>query len=276
MSPRRLEPLKSRLASGDCSPDVERHPCQPVAIKEAAGFTLIELIIALTLVALMAVGLWGAFRISVRSWMRGTEFIDTNQRTRTILDLVKKQMASIYGLSVPIDSQPGSPIVPLFAGKDMSVQFISLNSLRFQENPGLTMVSYDLIRDKAGRFSMVEREAPYLGLDLALSTTMDDREEQLTPIFEDLESFSFEFFDPGAQDRPARWVKEWNTSETLRLPTALSLTMVARDVRGGLLSRHLVVPIMAKPYDPRVTFVNPFENRPVPRRLNQDESRINR
>jgi Type II secretion system (T2SS), protein J len=151
-----------------------------------------------------------------------------------------------------------------------------LNSLRFQDNPGLTMVSYDLTRDRAGRFSLVEREARYLGLDLMQSTTMDSRDEQLTTIFEDLESFSFEFYDPGTQDRPARWVKEWNTRETLRLPEAVSLTMVARDSRGGLLSRHLVVPIMAKPYDPRVTFVNPFENRPAPRRLNQDDPRINR
>ncbi|MBP1601777.1 MAG: hypothetical protein H6Q06_1928, partial [Acidobacteria bacterium] len=27
-------------------------------------------------------------------------------------------------------------------------------------------------------------------------------------------------------------------------------------------SRHLVVPIMSQPYDPRLNFVNPFESRP--------------
>ena len=239
----------------------------------SSGFTLLELIIALTLVALMAVGLWGAFRISVRSWTRGTEFIDTNQRTRTILDLVKKQLASTYGLFAPSDSRPGSVLAPVFAGAETSMQFLSLNSLRFQDNPGLTMVSYDLANDRAGRFSLVEREARYLGLDPGRETSLDIRDEQVTTIFQDLESFSFEYFDPGVQDQPARWVREWNSRELLRLPGAVSLTMVARDSRGGLLSRHLVVPILAKPYDSRSTFVNPFENRPAPRRLNEDDPR---
>ncbi len=63
------------------------------------------MLVAVTLVAVMAVALWAVFRISINSWIRGTEFIDTNQRNRSILDLVKKQMASIYAVNAPADLQ---------------------------------------------------------------------------------------------------------------------------------------------------------------------------
>ena len=68
-----------------------------------AGFTLLEMIVAVTLVAMMAVGLWAVLRISIRSWSRGTEFIDANQRQRSIMDMVRKQLASAYPLFTPID-----------------------------------------------------------------------------------------------------------------------------------------------------------------------------
>ena len=95
-----------------------------------SGFTLLEMIIAVTLVAMLAVSIWGVFRISIESWKRGTEYIDANQRHRTILDLVKKQMASTYGLIAPVDLRTGGARYPLFAGTESSLQFISLNAAR--------------------------------------------------------------------------------------------------------------------------------------------------
>lgn len=238
------------------------------------GFSLLEMIIAVTLLSMMAVSVWAALRVTIRSWTRGTEFIEINQRHRTILDLVKKQTASIYGLIAPVDLQTGGAIYPIFNGTETSVQFISVTSLRFQDNPGLTMVSYDLARDHAGNYALVEREAQYLGLDPGKDTALSGRDEPVITIFEDLDSFWFEYFDPGAADRPARWEKTWNAKETGRLPTAISMTMLARDARGGLLNRRLVVPIQVRPYDPRLNFVNPFDSRQ--RRLREDDDRINR
>ncbi len=241
-----------------------------------AGFSLLEIIVAVTLVALMALALWSVMKISIQSWKRGTDYMDASQRNRSILDLVKKQMASIYGVIAPIDLQTGGAIYPIFSGAEGSVQFISLNSLRFMESPGLTMVSYDVVRDRAGNFRLVEREAQYLGLDPSRESIFDRKDETaVTTVFEGLMSFSFEYFDPGTNERPSQWVNSWNAKETGRLPTAISMTMTSRDPNGTMLSRHLVVPIMAKPNDPRLNFVNPFDNRT--RRLgSEDDINANR
>ncbi len=226
------------------------------------GFTLLETVIAVTLVAMMAVGLWSVFRISLASWKRGTESIDANQRHRSMVDLMKKQMASIYGVLAPLDPQTGGVIYPLFAGTESSVQFISLNSLRFYENAGLTTVSYDVERDLTGAFNLVQREQQFLGTDPGRESFFDRNTVEALPVFQNLTSFRFEYFDSGTADRPARWVSGWDARETRQMPAAISMTMVSQDANGETISRHLVIPIMARPNDPRMNFVNPFDSRP--------------
>jgi general secretion pathway protein J len=247
---------------------------RPVSDRKDRGFTLIETVIAVTLVAMMAVALWSAFRVSLASWKRGTDSVDANQRHRSVVDLVKKQIASIYAVIAPIDLQTGGAVYPVFAGTDSSVQFVSLNSLRFYEHPGLTMVSYDVEQDRAGAYSLVEREAQYVGLEPGRESFFDREVAQPFVVFENLTSFTFEYFDPGDSDRPARWVTEWDAKEMTELPAAISMTMISQDAKGETISRHLVVPIMSQPYDPRLNFVNPFESRP--RRLRRQDAQMER
>jgi hypothetical protein len=222
---------------------------------------------------MLAATLWGVFRVSIESWKRGTEFIDANQRHRTLLDLVKKQMASTYGLIAPADPLTGGKPYPLFAGSEASLQFISLTSLRFFENPGLTMVSYDVLPNERGNLALYEREERYLGFDPDPEFFLARTEERAVEIFDNLVSFMFEYFDPGDNQRPPQWLSQWNAKEIGRLPTAISMTMISLDREGNRFSRHLVVPVMAKPYDPRLRFVNPFEERRRRIRRNEEQRR---
>ena len=223
---------------------------------------MLEVLVSVTMVALMAVALWSVFRISLTSWARGTAYIDANQRQRSVMDLVKKQMTSVYPAIAPADPQVGGAVYPIFTGSPESVQFISLTSLRFNQNPGLTAVSYELVRGEEGSHSLVEREKQYLGIDPAQESSLDPKDNTVIPIFENLVSFGFEYFDPGTNDSPAEWVREWNSRLTGVLPSAISMSMVSRDAKGQTLSRHVVIPILTKPFDPRLGFSSPFRMRP--------------
>jgi prepilin-type N-terminal cleavage/methylation domain-containing protein len=228
-------------------------------VPSEAGFTLLEMLIAVTLVAMMALSLWAVFRISIRSWSRGTEFIDANQHHRSILDLVRKQMASTYGVFSPADPQRGFASNLIFNGAEDSLRFISINSLHFQESPGLTLVSYEVDRDSSGDFSLIEKESRYLG-------QLPDEElfagqSKPTTIFNNLTSCIFEYFDPGGGDLPSQWVRDWDGQNQRRLPTAISITMSSRDPKGNELRRYLVVPIQAEAIDLRLNLINPFGGR---------------
>ncbi len=207
------------------------------------GFTLLEVVVAVTLIAMMAVGLWAVMRLSLRSWSRGTDFIDTNQRHRSILDMTRKQLASAYNLIIPADLNTGTAPYPFFNGTENSFQFISLNSLQFQESPGLTLVTYEVSQEsQANNYSLLEKESRYLGQLPDSNSTAADR---TTPVLENLSSCMFEYFDPGDSQNPSQWVKEWNAQETGKLPSAVSITVGSRDANGNAMSRQMIVPLQA-------------------------------
>ncbi len=227
--------------------------------QSAAGFTLLEMLIAVTLIAMMAVGLWAVFRMSIRSWSRGTEFIDTNQHHRSIADLVRKQMASTIGVFSPADPINNLPSNLIFSGAPDNLHFVSVNSLHFMESPGLTLVTYAVKQDSTGDFSLVEEESRYLGQPL--DENLFTGQSKPIAVFDNLTSCLFEYFDEGGNDIPAQWVRDWDATDLRRLPAAISITMTSREARGNSLVRRMVVPIQAAAIDPRVNFINPFGGR---------------
>ncbi len=229
------------------------------SISSQEGFTLLEMIVAVTLVAVMAVGLYGVFSICLRSWARGTGFIDANQHHRSILDLARKQIASAYPLLVSPRPQQGMPqaLAPhmIFAGDVASLRFISVNSLQFLESPGLTMVTYEVVQDTKGSYSLVEREIPYRGPE---SEEAIASQTKVTPIFENLVSCEFDYFDSGEGERPSRWIQEWNAAKEGRLPAAVMMSLLSRDPQGNSLNRHMVVPIQAQVETSQYGMMDPF------------------
>jgi prepilin-type N-terminal cleavage/methylation domain-containing protein len=227
--------------------------------KSEAGFTMLEMMIAVTLVAIMAVGLWAVFRIGISSWSRGTSFIDTNQRHRSILDMVQKQIASTFGVYKQSDPQLSVPPALYFSGTENSLRFVSLSSLRFYESPGLTFVIYEVAQDAGGDLSLVEKEARYLGQISDQEVTAS--QSKPTPIYENLSSCVFQYMDAGDDETSPGWVGEWDGEDRGRLPKAVSISMVSRAPGSKALSRHMVVPIQAIASDFRMNFISPFGRR---------------
>ena len=215
-------------------------------IQSEKGFTLMEMLVAVTMVAMIALGLWSVFRTSLRAWSRGTEYIDASQRHRNILDMVRKQLASAYPLTAPPDSNspnPVSPILynPIFQGTETRLHFISLNSLRFHDSPGLTLVNYEVTQGPEGAAILVQREERFLGQipDYESETDLAG----MTPLFGNLTQCYFEYL---SEDEEERWVREWDAQERGQLPEAVAINMAAVDVNGNTRSHIIIVPIHAK------------------------------
>ena len=215
-------------------------------IQSEKGFTLLEMLVAVTIVAMIAVGLWSVFRTSLRAWSRGTVYIDASQRQRTILDMVRKQLASAYPLTAPPDPNSPNPVSPIssnpiFQGTETSLHFISLNSLRFHDSPGLTLVNYEVTQGPEGAAILVEREERFLGQipDYESETDLAG----MTPLFGNLTQCYFEYL---SEDEEEPWVREWDAQERGQLPEAVAINMAAADTDGNTRSYKIVVPIHAK------------------------------
>jgi len=210
-------------------------------IQSEKGFTLLEMIVAVTLVAMMAVGIWSVFRTSLRAWSRGTEYIDASQRQRNILDMVRKQLASAYPLSAPPDLASPVAVHPIFYGTETRLSFISLNSLRFHDSPGLTLVNYEVTQDPQGAYVLHEREERYLD-------RIPDPESEIdlagiTPLLDNLDQCYFEYRSNSDDEEP--WIREWNAAERGQLPEAVAINMAAVDTDGNTRSYQIIVPIHA-------------------------------
>ena len=84
-------------------------------MRRAAGFTLLEVIISLTITSLIAVMAYGALRLGARATQRGEEKKDEDQRTRALLSLVRRQLKSAY--AYPLTDQ-GDSFVYFFGDRE--------------------------------------------------------------------------------------------------------------------------------------------------------------
>ena len=213
------------------------------------GFTLLELVVAITLIAVMAAGVWTALNMCVRSWTRGIETIEINQRDRSTADLVRKQIASAYPL-VPASSTPSSgerrtsvstASIPVFYGGENSLRFVTPNSLLSMDSGGLVLVTYEAEVDSNDNIFIVQREAPYFGQGVD-----DGGFTSSVYVFYNLKECTFEYYSYGDADNPAEWLTEWDMASRRRLPAAVRISMLYKDAERSSPGRQMIIPLRAQ------------------------------
>ena len=222
------------------------------------GFTLLELMVAVTLIAVMAVGTWRAIDICVRVWLRGIEAIDDSQRERSTYDLVRKQIASAYPLfpsptssssatgstgtqnTTAVRSTSASSI-PVFSGGETSLRFVTPNSLMSADSMGLVLATYEAEIDSNDNIALVQRESLYTGQGVN-----DGGFISSVPVFFNLKECLFEYYDAGDANNPGEWLTEWDTAARRRLPAAVRISMLFKDKKRGAPGRQMIIPMRAQ------------------------------
>src|SRR5437879_3567364 len=92
---------------------------------EGAGFTLLEVVVSLTIMAALAVVAFGGLSVGIDSWRRGTRGIDKLDRRATVERVLRRQLAVAYPMVFQVQNQ--SPV--LFAGSSNAIEFIADYSL---------------------------------------------------------------------------------------------------------------------------------------------------
>lgn len=121
------------------------------APEKHGGFTLLELIIALTVLGVIVTIVFGALRVGVRAWEKGERDIETRQRERIVLDRIARQMASIY---LPVDLPPAEAAPYLLRGDAASVEFVSRSAMMPENRAGMVFVRYEVRTDREGDASL--------------------------------------------------------------------------------------------------------------------------
>lgn len=195
----------------------------------ATGFTLIEVVITLTILGFICLIIFGAFRLGLSAWERGESVKDEYQKARIVSQLITQQVKSAVPYKIKPQKAEGDYLA--FEGDARSLRFVSSLPVRGRQPEGLVYARYEFKEEgsEGGRLILYEEKA--LNKDFFAD---EPKEELAVSLLEGVSSVRFEYFreeDP-LNNQQEEWVEEWKAKDEKRLPKALKMTIIRKNQQG--------------------------------------------
>jgi general secretion pathway protein J len=178
------------------------------------GFTLVEVLLAMSLSALLLTAVyWTYFSInrSIDAASEGQEALETG---RMLCELIKKDIRGVSAARYPV------------VGKSDIVEGRSLGEIEFVTTAGLETdrlklrrVGYALITDDKDRMILIRKESKDLNNPL-------DETAKVFEVSRIISSFHLEFFNG------TEWVAKWDSGSSATLPKQIRVTVDVVDAKG--------------------------------------------
>ncbi|PRX30486.1 general secretion pathway protein J [Orenia metallireducens] len=164
------------------------------------GFTLVEILIAVTISAIIMTVTFIFFQQSLSTWERSGANSDWQQHWRVLESDLQRHLNNIFLSPLYQDN--------LFIGEEHSLEFLTV------EDKQLKRISYFF--------------DPYQGLLKREISSIDKEESQQLLFFNNLEieGVNFYFYDP----KDDYWKGYWSYEEEERLPTAIKVQITIKKV----------------------------------------------
>ena len=198
-----------------------------------AGFTLIEVTIAISLLALMVLLLYGSFYLGERAVAKAQGRAEQSQSLRTFEEFLGGYIRSAY----PYRASIRDPSI-YFNGDDRGVEFISSlsTSLGGRGMSKIRIVS-DLVGNNGATLTLEEEMPARVG-----DNGGGGGYRNTMLLAEGLMGLRFEYLDSDPQSQDENWLDEWDGRQKRTLPRAVRL--IYRGARGQEI--RWTFPIMMK------------------------------
>ena len=182
------------------------------------GFTLLELLISMTIISIIVVIIFSAFRVGVRAWEKGEQNVHIQQRLRIGLDLVKQQLASVCSRKI----MDGGKRPFYLKGDDKTMEFVSLVSMIPGSESGMVFTRYIIKSDyetQTDRLSFYEKKIVLPDKD----TRINPDDEDFYEIISGVHDISFEYLNDIFGGEASHWLQSWNHG--VKFPMAVRITI---------------------------------------------------
>ncbi len=190
------------------------------------GFTLVEVVITLTLLGLICLIIFGAFRLGLSAWERGDEAKEGFQKARMVSQLIFQQLKSAVPYKIKSQKAEGDYLA--FEGDGRSLKFVSALPIRGRQPEGFVYVRYEFKEEGREGGRLVVYEQRVLNKDFFEE---EPDEELFVPLLEGVSSVRLEYFreeDP-FNNQPEEWLDEWQAKDEKRLPKAVKMTIILKN-----------------------------------------------
>jgi prepilin-type N-terminal cleavage/methylation domain-containing protein len=183
------------------------------------GFTLIEVLVSVTMMAVVATVVVSAMRSGMSMWDRGTAHIETLRHSRIVLDVLNDQIRGALPFTYTVTVAQRQVALLAFEGTRTSIHFVTRTS--FKDGPDGIPRWVD-IHWTAG--SLIVEEHRILPPD----NTPDPGVYWQGAVYKG-EGCAFDYLTHAQPNLPAHWVQEWNNPANLLLPKAVRLNCVLQN-----------------------------------------------
>jgi general secretion pathway protein J len=188
---------------------------------KAAGFTLLELLISITIIAIIVAIVSTAFRLGFRSIDSGENKIDSLERFRTSFRIINSQIQS----EIPLKYKEDNKEKYYFKGDRESLQFATNYSI-WGGLRGYVIVMYRVEQDNFGKRSLYASEN-IVGIEAKKEVKLFDKYDEIY----------FEYFFKDPTEEEGEWADELQ-EEHDRIPEKIKIHLV-----DGARKLSIIMPI---------------------------------
>ena len=210
------------------------------SLRSSAGFTLLELIISFSIIALIVVIIAGAMRLAHHSVESGEKRAETLERTRTSINIINAQIQSQAPLAYMDDVNKKY----YFQGDSESMQLATNYSIWGGER-GFTIVRYRVESDNSGKKIMIASE-----------NTIGMESSRETKLLTGFDTISFDYFYKGPTDEIGTWIEKWTDETSIPDKARLNLVIAGKDLSMIIPLRTAASP-MSQPATTSQTVITP-------------------
>lgn len=207
-------------------------PSRPSS-RRRAGFTLIEVLVAIGIVALIALLVYSAFSGMSRSRASMINVTERYQSGRAAMQRMAQELSSAYMSGhknfMRLQNQPQTGLIGK-QGKPDRVDFTSFSHRRLEENrheSDQTELSYYCARNRdSGARDLVRRATRNIDSDLTRGGVVEI-------LAEDVDDFELRYLDPITNEWQSDWDSTQGASQFGRLPAQVWIVLVLAGGPGG-------------------------------------------
>ncbi len=190
------------------------------------GFTLLELLIAMTLLGLLMLGLFGGLRLGVRVWEAG----DAQSADRMRIEAVQRFIRGYLGRARPlvVADRRGDDVIA-FIGRDDGLEFTTALPAYLSAG-GFDHVALSLA-DLDGRKGLILRHGPLQRRDDGRAELIPLDEAETAVLLDDVAAVEISYYGVRDRDADGEWTDRWDDEARLPLLVRIRIGFPESDRR---------------------------------------------
>ena len=192
----------------------------------SSGFTLMEVVVATSLTAVVMSIMFVGLRLGANAWRRGEQKLDERAQGVAGMEMLERQMSAAQP-RVLREMRDHAPVQYVdFRGSATEVRFVTASSWQADHTRPLYMATYRVMDRKEGGQQLVISETSLTDV-ASISTALfrdsrvhlpNEQPQRTQEIGEPADRIELFYLQPAQLQAPAQWVSEWTPEKQKELP----------------------------------------------------------